>query len=188
MNRPDPSILKSLETYKPYNDEEAVYVDQLRNFLHHGDNHYDRNNLVAHVVADAWILNASRDKVVLVEHGVNKCWMAPGGHCDGDSDAYSGALREAEEETGLVNLRPLSGNIFDVCVGIVAPCQKPLKFEPTHLHFDLCYIFEADEEKPLRISDESTQLEWIDINKIAEMNYMTCHLRRVEKTLNVTWI
>ena len=86
---------KLLDKFAPMDAEEEAALAQIRQFLAMTKNAYDRSNLVAHVVADAWIVNPSRSHVIMVEHKLNQHWMAPGGHCDGSEDVMAAALREA---------------------------------------------------------------------------------------------
>lgn len=183
MIRPSPDLKTLLTNLQPYDEYEAQYKRQFLHFLETGTNCFDRSNLVAHFVADAWILNHDLTKVVLIEHLVDKNWKAPGGHCDGETDSYNVALREAFEEAGLDNLTPLYNGLFDISGGCVRFAVKKHGPEPEHLHFDLCYAFVADENAPLKISDESTGLAWVNVADIPQLNYEPVHMRRVEKTL-----
>lgn len=174
-----------LANYTPWNEEEAVYVRQLKQFLEYGWNQYDRSNLVAHIVTDAWIINPERTKVLLVVHAASGAWLAPGGHADGNPDVLESAWREAVEETGLARdaLTPLLGHgLFDINTGSVPTRQKPHGTEPIHIHFDVCFAFEAREDAPLQISDESLELAWKPVEEALEM-MMDCHKRRALKTL-----
>jgi len=173
-----------VDSHAPFNAEEAAITAQLRQFLDTSPNPYDRSNLVAHVVADAWIVNPARSPVLLVEHGLNKCWMAPGGHCDGDPDVFAAARREVMEETGITALRPLlDGRIFDIHSGHVPMREKDGVLEPTHVHFDVCFAFEADDAAPLQLSHESTGLRWFALDALTQENFFPGHRRRIEKTL-----
>jgi 8-oxo-dGTP pyrophosphatase MutT (NUDIX family) len=176
-------LLPLLDRLNPFTIEETAALAQLRQFLQMSDNPYDRSNLIAHVVADAWIVNPARTHVLMVEHKLNKCWMAPGGHCDGDPDVMAGALREAQEEAGLTDLKPLlNGNIFTLNSGHVPLRTRNGVVEPDHIHFDVCFAFEAQDNAALAISDESTGLQWIALSEIENYNTFPSHRHRITKT------
>lgn len=171
-----------LARYVPFDEKDEIFKRQLEQFLSVPQGHYSRENMVGHVVADGWVVNKRRDKVLLIEHAAGGRWMAPGGHCDGDSDVYAAALREVWEETGLKDVKPLlGGEIYDINTGTVPLRKKSWGMEPPHVHFDVCFAFEADENVPLKISEESTGLAWVEIEKIGELNFFPEHYRRVEK-------
>lgn len=172
-----------LAAYAPFDAIEAAHVKQLQQFLASTDNAYDRSNLVGHVVAEAWIVNPARDQVVLLEHGLNKAWVVPGGHCDGDPDVFAAAVREVAEETGLTNITPLlDGGIFDINTGLLTTRERHGNIEPSHLHFDVCFAFEVPHNAPLTISDESTQLRWIPIDAVKNLTTFPGHYRRPDKS------
>ena len=76
------------------------------------------------------------------------------------------ALKEANEETSLKNLKVLSDGIFAIEILTVDSHIKRGKFVPSHLHLDCCFLLEADENEVLKIKeDENSGVEWVDIDK-----------------------
>lgn len=173
----------ALLAFTPFDDLESACWQQVKQFLSFAADPFDRANLSGHIVADAWILNPAMTQVVMIEHGVHRHWNTPGGHCDGSADVFTAAMREAEEEAGLKNLTPLGDGIFDIHTGWVAPRVKNGILEPMHLHFDVCYAFVAPDDAPLIISDESTDLRWIDLENPPDLLFAPSFKRRREKTL-----
>ena len=48
----------------------------------------------------------------MIFHKIYNSWSWTGGHADGDSDLLKVAIKEASEETGLKNIKPISKDIF----------------------------------------------------------------------------
>jgi 8-oxo-dGTP pyrophosphatase MutT (NUDIX family) len=110
-----------------------------------------------------------------VQHAALKKWLQPGGHADGDENIYRVALREANEETGLFGLKPVGQTLFDIDIHRI-PERKDLSF-PAHDHYDVRFLFEASEEEELAISDESTDLKWIELAMLDTFNSESSILR-----------
>lgn len=179
-------MLKNLlQYYTAFDETEAVIMHQLQNFLDESPNPFDRSNLTAHVIADAWIVNPKRSHVVLHHHAANNLWTTPGGHCDGSSDVLAAALREAEEESGLTALIPLcNSGIYDLNSGTIPPRQKTWGLEPAHIHFDVCFAFQAKSNAHLKISEESNALRWVPLDEAMTL-VLPEHQRRVLKTAKI---
>lgn len=181
---PTPLFESLVAQYRPSDQWEQAHKQQVLQFLSETKNPYSRSNLLGHIVADAWIVNSRRDRVVLVEHGQSGFWTNPGGHCDGNSDVHREAIREAAEETGLENLEPLlGGNIFDIALSQIPNRERYGKLEPAHFHLDICFAFEGSEETPLVCSDESTAVRWVSLVDIEKLKFSPAHKRRPKKTL-----
>ena len=106
----------------------------------------------------------------MIYHNIYKSWAWTGGHADGDSDLLHVAIKEAEEETGLDNLKLLSDGIYGLQILTVDSHIKRGKFVSSHLHLDCCFLFEADEKDELRIKeDENSAVKWIDIDKVTKI-------------------
>lgn len=140
---------------------------------------FERSQKTGHVTGSAWIIDTKRTHALLTHHAKLNKWLQPGGHCDGDGDVASVALREAHEETGLPGLRLWNDSIFDVDAHEI-PARGD---EPAHVHYDIRYLIQADRGIPLKMSDESHDLKWVRLDQVGELNTDASVLRMVARTL-----
>lgn len=134
--------------------------------------------LEGHLTASAWIVDAARTRTLLTHHRKLDRWLQLGGHVDGEADLAVAALREAQEESGLAQLRLVSPEVFDVDRHRI-PARGA---EPEHWHFDVRFLIEADPAEPLQISSESKDLAWVRLGDVARLNPEESLLRMVRKT------
>lgn len=74
-------LIDFLSNYSPYDDVEEGAVRSFRQFLStYGDRACDRDNLVGHLSASAWIVNRERNRVLMVYHNLYDTWAWVGGH------------------------------------------------------------------------------------------------------------
>src|SRR5262245_22256864 len=92
----------------------------------------------------------------------------------------SAAWREAREESGLINVRPVLDHIFDVDVHEIPANPR----EPAHLNYDIRFLFEADREAALAGAAESKSLRRIALDEITEITREESVLRMVRKTVS----
>lgn len=163
-------IKEQIEAYIPYNEQEASDKKLMLDYINKFDDVLTRENNMCHFTASNWIVNEDRTKVLMIYHNIYKSWAWTGGHADGDSDLLHVALKEAEEETGINNLKLLSDGIYGIQILTVDSHIKKGKFVSSHLHLDCCFLFEANEKDNLRIKkDENSGVKWIDIDKVTEI-------------------
>jgi 8-oxo-dGTP pyrophosphatase MutT (NUDIX family) len=137
-----------------------------------------RSCLPGHLTGSAWIVSPDRHRTLLTLHRKLGKWLQLGGHADGDPDLLAVALREAREESGLVNVKPLSPEIFDVDRHWI-PGRGP---ERGHWHHDIRFMFEADPSEPLTVSSESRELAWVEVSAVTSLNPEESMARMVRKT------
>jgi 8-oxo-dGTP pyrophosphatase MutT (NUDIX family) len=99
---------------------------------------------------------------------------------DGEPNTLNVALREAIEESGLKTIEPISEDIFDVDVHDI-PARKN---EPAHFHYDIRFLFEADDKEKLIITNESNDLRWIPLDRMEEYTTEESVMRMVRKILH----
>jgi len=171
-------ILELLEAHVYSDVFEANMTQETIKFINTYPNCFDRELLIGHVTGSAWILDSSGQFVLLMHHRKLNRWFQPGGHCDGDSDVMAVALKEAIEETGAKDIKAVHEYIFDVDVHEI-PERKGI---PTHLHYDIRFLFTADKDSPLLINEESNDLAWVELSKVKELNNEDSIIRMVLKT------
>lgn len=128
-----------------------------------------RENSFAHMTASAMIFNPSMTKTLMVYHKIYDSWSWTGGHADGEADMMQVALREAQEETGLIRLSPITDRPTGLDILPVKGHFKKGSWIPAHIHLSLCYSFFADEDQTLRCKpDENSGVRWIKIDDLQD--------------------
>ncbi len=161
------ALLSALRNYKTVYGEEKAFIPRFIELLQHPDA-YQRTHLPGHITGSAWIINQEKTKVLLVQHAKLKKWLQPGGHADGDENVLRVATREVNEETGLTNLTTVGNGLFDIDIHAI-PARPDQSF-PQHDHYDVRFLFKADENDQILISDESTDLKWIPLEDLEKFN------------------
>lgn len=183
-------LYQKLQTYLPWNEEEGENLKVFLQFLEAFQDYvWTRDNGVGHITASAWVVNSSRTKVLMAYHKIYDSYAWLGGHADGQKDLLQVALKEALEESGLSEITPLSKDFIDVCALIVKPHVKRGKHIASHLHFNVTYVFEADEEAPLHVKeDENSDVKWLPLeqvlNSVTEEHMKPVYSRLIEKMKN----
>lgn len=159
--------IKAIKDYNPINEQEMQDKKVILNYIkHYGNNTLLRDNEIAHITSSGFIMNKTLDKVLLVHHNIRNVWSWTGGHADGDEDLLHVAIKEAKEETGITDIKPLSNDIASIDILSVFGHVKNDKYVNVHLHLSIAYVLIADENNKLRIcAEENSGVEWFSLEK-----------------------
>ncbi len=157
-----------IKAYQPVNEQEVqdqkVILDYLTQFE---DNILTRDNEFAHLTSSGFILNKSFDKVLMIYHNLYQSWAWTGGHADGEADLLAVAIKEAKEETGIKQVKPLSQEIMSLDILPVWGHVKKGHYVSSHQHLNVSYLLTADEDEVLVIKeDENSNVGWIPVDEI----------------------
>lgn len=155
------SLYQHIMDYQPTNEQEARdKAVMLRFMTDHGDC-LERTNLIAHFTASIWTVNRERTRTLMVYHKIYQSWSWIGGHADGEEDLAAVALRELREETGVSGAHLVSRDIFSLETLTVEGHEKRGVYVPSHLHLNVTYLAEADEQEALTVNEEENQaVQW----------------------------
>ena len=163
------SLRNNIEKFIPYNEQEEVDKKIMLNYIKDFDDVLTRQNEYGHFTSSAFVLNKDRTKILMAYHRIYNSWAWVGGHSDGDSDLLYVAMKEAKEETGIKNVVPISKDIYSLELINVNGHEKRGKYVGSHVHLNVTYLLEADENEEIHIiEDENSGVRWIPINKILE--------------------
>ena len=160
-------LREKIEKYVPYNEQEEKDKNTILKYMDTFEDTLTRNNEFGHFTASAWVVNKERTKALMIYHNIYKSWAWTGGHADGESDLLSVAVREVKEETGVENVKVLDDDIFSLEIVCVNGHVKRGKYVSSHVHLNLTYLLEVDENEKLRIKeDENSGVKWVPIDEI----------------------
>lgn len=153
--------LQSLRACVPACEQEQTDKRLMLQYCALFDDVLTRENELVHFTASSWIVTPARDRVLMAYHNLYDSWAWLGGHADGETDLLAVALREAREESGLTDVRPVSAQPLSLEILPVTQHVKRGKFVSAHLHLNLTYLLEADPGAALHCKpDENSGVRW----------------------------
>ena len=161
------NLKKAIAAFVPTCEQEERDQKMMLTFIDANPDCLTRDNQIAHLTASAWVVNPTRDKVLMVYHNIYDSWSWTGGHADGEADLAAVAYREACEETGIQGLKPLMDGPASLEIITVDGHVKRGQYISSHLHMNLTYLFEASEDQALTVKDdENSDVAWIPCDEL----------------------
>lgn len=179
------ALMQALENYRPWNPQEIVDRRRLLACLQTQPEVFTRQNQAMHMTASAWIVSPDRARVLMAWHNVYKSWSWLGGHADSDTNLLRVALREAREESGLTEVRPVTESIFSVEILTVDGHEKRGEYVGSHLHLNVTYLLEADDRQALVICpEENSGVRWFSLDEAVAASCEPWFRERIYAKLN----
>lgn len=155
------SLFTDIKNYPPANEQEARDKEQMLFYMKHNTDYLSRENQTAHFTASAWTVNKECTKTLMVYHNIYHSWSWIGGHADGEENLRLVAMRELQEETGVKNALLVNPEIFSLELLTVNGHIRKGIYVPGHLHMNVTYLAEADENETLTVNEAENQaVKW----------------------------
>lgn len=152
-----PVFIPGAGLYTPHNATDfAAAQDTAALIATKGAEAFTRDPNPGHCCASALVLSHDNSHMLLMHHVKYDAWVQPGGHCDGNTNFLEVARQELEEETGLSHADLMQDSPFHVEIHKVAAW----KTIPTHLHYDVRYLFKAPKGATIAANNESHGVAW----------------------------
>lgn len=144
----------------PHPNQTALQQRYILHLAQHPDG-LTKTGPAEHLTASAIIITATGSHVLLTLHTKAKKWLQTGGHLEpGDTSLAAGALREAVEESGLVDLA------IDPDIATLSYHRLANTFGHCTAHLDVQYVVVCPELTAPTISAESTDLAWFPVTAL----------------------
>ena len=177
-------LIHDIENYIPVNEQEENDKEVMLDYMQKNSDYLTRENEVAHFTTSIWTINKERTKTLMVYHNIYDSWSWIGGHADGEEDLASVALRELKEETGVESVTLVCKEIFSLEILTVDGHMKKGKYVPSHLHFNVTYLAEADEDQMLIVNeDENKGVKWFSFEDAIKASSEPWMVERVYRKL-----
>ena len=161
--------IEMLKQYVPYNDQEKEDIALIIRAEEIFGDILTRENKFCHLTSSAFVINKNHTKVLCIYHNIYKSWGWVGGHADGDDDMLYVAQKEAKEETSIKELKVLSNMPISIEILPVKSHFKKGKYVSAHLHLNITYLLEADENESINIlEEENSNVGWLEFDRLLE--------------------
>ena len=155
------NLLSLIHAYNPQDYDEQGYKQTITAFIQNNPNCFERSLDSGHITASSWLLNIKHTNALLLHHKKLNRWFQLGGHCDGNPDVLAVAIKEAQEESGIISIAPISSAIFDIDVHLIPANSK----EKEHYHYDIRFLLQVTGHEKVIQNEESNELRWISKDK-----------------------
>jgi len=174
-------LIQLLHAYIPQTAQQDLCKDEMLAFIHAHPDCFERSLTIGHITASAWLLSKDASKALLMHHTKLNKWLQLGGHCDGESDVLAVAIKEAQEESGVMNIVPVHTEIFDIDIHLIPENNR----EKAHYHYDVRFLLQVIGDEQVIQNSEAKELRWIGKNVKALPTQEESVVRMLDKWLTM---
>lgn len=177
-------LLSQLQSYKTQyikknEPKEVKIADQIIEFINNNTDCFHRSNTKGHITGSALLLNNTEDKALLMLHKKINKWFQLGGHADGESNILKVAIKEAQEESGILGIESICNEIIDVDIHLIDKGT-----DIPHYHFDVRFLLKVTSDENFVINRESLDLRWMNLDEVKDLSLESSLLRLMKKGFN----
>ena len=143
-------LRRQLASHEPIDEREAAALKRICSELDRLARPFDRDADLTHITGSAVVVGPPG--TVLHLHKKLHRWLQPGGHLDPGEAPWDAALRETQEETGIVVEHPANGPLL-LHVDVHEAAAH-------HIHLDVRYLLVASSTEIAPAEGESTDVRW----------------------------
>lgn len=166
-------LRKLIMNFKPLNEQEKKDKEKMINCIDIYPDILYRSNKKYHFTVSGLVLNEEKNETLLVEHKIYKSLWYPGGHAGGKNKLPRVIIKEVKEETGIKNVKLITGEIVSI---EVLPVKKHIykgEIVSEHEHLNVTYLLQTSKEEEknnLRIlPSENTAVKWVHLNDLLKV-------------------
>lgn len=172
------SLLDQLTKYKEKSlQEDQKIADRFIEFVKEYKDCFERTLKVGHLTGSSLLLNEEENACLFTLHKKLNKWLQLGGHADGEVNLLQVSIKEAQEESGILDIIPLSEEIFDLDIHTFPKTSLTQE----HLHYDVRFVLKVSKITAYTVSDESIDLKWISLADFEKYNLEPSILRMRDK-------
>jgi 8-oxo-dGTP pyrophosphatase MutT (NUDIX family) len=163
------ALEKAIRNYEPYDESEKIDKGTMLQVLEqYKGKALCRECLIGHFTTSVFLFNKEHTKALMCYHLIDRTWTWLGGHADGIANLREVALREVSEEAG-ISCKLINGNKIAklTCIPVKGHLKNG-RWVPSHTHYDLAFVGEADENVKITSKpDENSGVKWIPISSLS---------------------
>lgn len=149
--------------------EEYGVVDELLQYVAEREDCFERKHEenAKHIATSVLLVTPDFQKALFLWHAKIQCWTQPGGHADGDSDIHAVALKELEEETGVMGAKLASPIPLDIYRFDYAP--EIFGYRKSIYNLFFVVVLPTDQEPKIMELDKCETMRWATPDEALEM-------------------